>query len=91
VAPHRTRWPGGRGNTYPRSCKTLRPSWVLLRLAVYAAGSQHDISWCRIKLQDHRGAQAASTCSNSSQTQRTSELRFSATVGEEPEVELALV
>jgi hypothetical protein len=37
------------------------------------------------------GAQAASTPSSAFQLQRIPELRFSATLGQEPEVELALV
>jgi len=37
------------------------------------------------------GAQVASTSSYSSETQRFPELRFSATLRQEPEVELALV
>ncbi|CAA9461336.1 MAG: hypothetical protein AVDCRST_MAG28-3321 [uncultured Rubrobacteraceae bacterium] len=41
-------------------------------------------------MRDHKSAQVASTFSYSSQTQRFLELRFSATMGQEPEVELAL-
>ena len=37
------------------------------------------------------GSQAATMCSHWAETQRTPELRFSATLGEEPEIELAQV
>jgi hypothetical protein len=37
------------------------------------------------------GTQAAPTCSSAFKMQRIPELRFSATVGEEPEVEVGLV
>ena len=61
-------------------------TWRFLR-----AGSHHTtFLWRRIKLRTLEEAQAASTCSYSAQTQRTPELRVSATLDESPEVELAL-
>ena len=55
-------------------------------------GSYHNIFlWGRLSCGILEGVQAASTSSYSFQMQRIPELRFSATLGEEPVVELALV
>ncbi len=54
--------------------------------------SHHNTLWRYIKFGPLEGAQVASTCSYSYQPQRAApELRFSATLGQEPEVELNLV
>ncbi len=61
-------------------------SWRFLQ-----AGSCHTILWRCISCGILVGAQVASTYSYTSQMQRIPELRFSATLGEEPKIELALV
>ncbi len=65
---------------------------VLSRVLAVSEGRErsHYLLVASHKVRDLEGAQAATTSSYSFKTQRIPELRFSATLGQEPEIELAL-
>ena len=87
--PWRSLW-GGRRSRIGRTWRSYQWPAITPNRSVVAALDQEAWAGRRKPLRDLHGPQAALTSSHWAEMQRAPELRFSAMLGREPEVELVL-